>query len=147
GRYEEKKPSSFHIYMWTIGSNLTPLQTAAKFGRTETLEVMTAYASPAQRLLLACHEGRRDEALAIARAQPGIVQGLAAADRRALTDEAWAANAPAVELMLELGFDPAAESASGPTSGTALHCAAWKGWVGCGAALLRHPSGRAVIDV
>ena len=147
GDYGEKKPSSFHIYMWTIGSNFTPLQTAAKFQQKETLEAMTAYASPAQRLLLACHEGGRDEALAIARAQPGILQALTGADRRALTDEAWAANAPAVELMLELGFDPAAESASGPTSGTALHCAAWQGSVECVAALLRHPSGRALIDV
>jgi ankyrin repeat protein len=68
------------------------------------------------------------------------------ADRRSLTDEAWAANAPAVKLMLELGFDPAVPSVSGPTGGNALHCAAWEGSVECVAALLGYSSGRALID-
>ena len=36
------------------------------------------------------------EARAIVHAHPGIVEGLSPADRRSLTDEAWAANAPAV---------------------------------------------------
>jgi ankyrin repeat protein len=146
GEYGEKAPSSFHIYQWTIGPNLTPLQTAARFRRKETLDVMRRFASPAQRLLLACHEGDRDEANAIVRAEPGIVAKLGGNDRRALTDEAWAANAPAVELMLELGFDPAARSVSGPTGGTALHCAAWEGSVECVAAILRYPSGQALIE-
>ncbi|MDQ3950750.1 MAG: ankyrin repeat domain-containing protein, partial [Gemmatimonadota bacterium] len=139
-------PSSYHIYLWTIGANLTPLQTAARFKRNETLQVMRRFASPEQRLLLACHQGQADEARAIARAHPGIVERLRPADRRALTDEAWRANAPAVELMLELGFDPAVPSESGPKGGTALHCAAWEGSVGCVAAILRYPAGRALIE-
>jgi ankyrin repeat protein len=146
GDYGEKKPSSFHIYLWTIGSNFTPLQTAAKFGREETLIVMERFATPVQRLLLACHRGRRDEARAIVAAHPGIVEGLEGADRRALTDEAWTANAPAVRLMLELGFDPSAPSGSGPTGGTALHCAAWEGAVDCVDAILRHPAGLALLN-
>ena len=145
GDYGEKPPSSFHIYLWTIGSNLTPLQTAARFRRRDTLEAMRAYASVEQRLLLACHEGNRDEARAIVHSHPGIIDGLAGPDRRALTDEAWTANAPAVELMMELGFDPSARSVSGPTGGTALHCAAWEGSVECVSAILRYPSGRALI--
>jgi len=147
GEYGEKKPSSFHIYFWTIGPNLTPLQSAAKFNQQATLAAMSAHASPVQRLLIACHQARRDDAGAIVKEHPGIVQGLAAADRRALTDEARAANAPAIELMLDLGFDPAAESMSGPTGGTALHCAAWEGSVACTLALLRHPAGRALVAV
>lgn len=147
GEYAEKPPSSYHIYLWTIGSNLTPLQAASKFGQRETLDAMRTFATPAQHLLLACHDGDRDEAVAIVRAHSGIVQGLTGNDRRALTDEAWAANAPAVELMLELGFDPAVTSVTGPTAGTALHCAAWEGSVSCVAAILRHPAGRALIDV
>ena len=55
GEYAEKPPSSYHIYLWTIGANLTPLQTAARFKQRETLGVMRGYASPEQRLLLACH--------------------------------------------------------------------------------------------
>jgi ankyrin repeat protein len=146
GEYGEQGRSSYHIYHWTIGPSLTPLQTAAKFKQRETLDAMRAFATPVQRLLLACHEGDRDEAQAIVRTYAGIVERLAGADRRALTDEAWAANAPAVELMLELGFDPSAESVTGPTGGTALHCAAWEGSVPCVEALLRYPTGRALIN-
>ncbi|HEU4994277.1 MAG TPA: ankyrin repeat domain-containing protein [Gemmatimonadaceae bacterium] len=146
GEYGEKNPSSYHIYQWTIGANLTPLQTAAKFRQTDTVRMMERFASPEQRLLLACNQGMADEARAIVREHPDIVNRLGNADRRALTDEAWAANAPAVEIMLELGFDPSAPSVSGPTGGTALHCAAWEGSVACVGALLRYPAGRALIE-
>ena len=145
GRYGEQKPSSFHIYQWTIGANLTPLHAAAHFGQHETLRVMETFASDTQRLLLACHRGERDEARAIVSAEPGLVASLGPDDRRALTDEAWSANTPAVEIMLELGFDPSASG--GPGHGaTALHCAAWEGSVGCVSAILRYPSGRALIN-
>ena len=146
GEYGEKPPSSFHIYLWTIGPNLSPLQTAARFKQNETLDAMRRSASPEQRLLLACNQGQKDEAHAIVRSHPEIVERLGPADRRALTDEAWAANAPAVELMLELGFDPGVPSVSGPTGGTALHCAAWEGSVECVSAILRYPAGRALIE-
>jgi hypothetical protein len=145
GVYGERPPSSHHIYFWTIGQNLTPLHAAVHFHQRETVEVMKEFASPTQRLLLACHAGDRAEALAITRANPRLVSSLTGDDRRALTNEAWLANAPAVELMLELGFDPAVPSVSGPTGGTALHCAAWEGSVPCVEALLRHPAGRALI--
>lgn len=147
GAYGEKQPSSFHIYMWTIGPNFTSLDTAAKFGHRNVVTALLALASPTQRLLFACHQGAADDARAIVREHPGIVQSLRGADRSALTDEAWTGNAPAVEVMLELGFDPSVSSGSGPTSATALHCAAWQGSVGSVAALLRYPSGRALLDV
>ncbi|MEX2152369.1 MAG: hypothetical protein WD825_03470 [Gemmatimonadaceae bacterium] len=146
GEYAEKPPSSYHIYQWTIGPNLSPLQVATKFEHRETVEVMEKLATPEERLLLACHQGLSGEARAIVRAHPGIVERLEPVERRALTDEAWAANAQAVELMLELGFDPAVPSVIGPTGGTALHCAAWEGSVQCVTAILRYPSGRALIE-
>jgi ankyrin repeat protein len=147
GEYAEKPPSSYHVYQWTIGPNLSPLQVAAKFGQNETLAVMERFAAPEERLLLACHQADGDAARAIVATHPGIIEELGPIDRRALTDEAWAANAPAVELMLELGFDPSVPSVSGPTGGNALHCAAWKGAVACVAALLRRPAGRALLEV
>ena len=146
GVYGEKPPSSHHIYFWTIGQNMTPLHAAVHFGQRETVVAMKQFASPAQRLLIACHAGDRTEALAITDANPGLVASLTSDERRALTDEAWLANAPAVELMLELGFDPSVRSASGPTGGTALHCAAWEGSTACVEALLRYASGRALIE-
>lgn len=147
GDYAERAPSSYHIYQWTLGPNLSPLQVAAKYRQAEVLRVMKPLASTAELLLLACHEGDRAEARAIVAAHPEIVGHLNETERRALTDEAWNANAPAVELMLELGFDPSLPSISGPRGGTALHCAAWEGAVACVEALLRYPSGRSLINV
>jgi ankyrin repeat protein len=146
GEYAELGPSSYHIYLWAIGHNMTPLQTAARFKQFETLAALARVASPDQRFLLACHQADAAEARAIVREHPGIVERLTGADRRALTDEAWAANGPAVELMLELGFDPAVPAVTGPTGGNALHCAAWEGSVECVSALLRYPSGRALLN-
>jgi ankyrin repeat protein len=146
GRYAEQPPSSYQIYQWTLGPNLSPLQVAARFGHLDTVKVMEQYATPAERLLLACHFGHGEEARAIVRENPGLLEGLAPMEQRALTDEAWAANVAAVELLLELGFDPAVPSASGPTGGTALHCAAWEGSAGCVEAILRYPAGRALIN-
>jgi len=147
GEYAEKPPSSYQIYQWTLGPNLSPLQVAARFGHMDTVALMETFATPSERLLLACHFGDRAKARALIRDNPGLVEGLGPMEQRALTDEAWAANAPAVELLLELGFDPSIPSASGPTGGTALHCAAWEGSVECAAAILRYPEGSALVNV
>src|SRR5262249_40973243 len=74
GSYAERPPSSYHIYQWTIGPNVTPLQAAAKFKEEETLNALSKLASPAQRLLLACHEGNAEKARAIVQEHPGIVE-------------------------------------------------------------------------
>lgn len=146
GEYGEKPPSSYHIYQWTIGPSVTPLQVASKFGHDATTRAMEEFATPTQRLLLACHRGDRATALAIVAANPGIVANLEGADRRALTDEAWAPNAPAVALMMELGFDPSVQSVTGPGGGNALHCAAWEGSVAAVTFILKHERGRALVN-
>jgi len=146
GDYGEKHPSSYHVYQWTIGPNYSPLQTAAKFKQHETLRVMEQFASPAERLLLACHEGDAATARAIVAAHPGIVQQLGRRDAQALANEARLANAPAVALMMELGFDPAVPSGPHFRGGNALHNACWEGCVECVDAILRYPSGRALLE-
>jgi hypothetical protein len=147
GDYGEQPPSSYHIYNWTIGPNMSPLQVATKFGQRETRAVMERFASPDERLLVACHVGDVEAARAIVAAHPGIVERLGPVGRRALTDEAWIANASAVELMLELGFDPSVPSVTGPKGGNALHCSAWEGSVACVEAILRRPAGLALLEV
>jgi hypothetical protein len=142
GEYGEKPPSSYHIYQWTIGANRTPLQVAAQFEQPEALEVMRPFASPRQRFLAACVSARADEARRLLREWPGLVAELTGDDQRALPDAAWAPDPPAVELMLELGFDPATPGHDG---GTALHCAAWQGSAAAARAVLRYPRGRALV--
>lgn len=146
GRYGEQPPSSYHIYFWTIGAGLTPLQAAARFGQSAAVDVMLPFASPTQRLLLSCHRGDAAEAHRIVRDHPGIVERLTGDDRASLTAEAWRANARAVTLMMELGFDPGVPSRGGGAGGTALHCAAWEGSAESVAAILEYPNGRALIE-
>jgi ankyrin repeat protein len=146
GAYAEKPPSSYHIYFWTIGQNMTPLHAAVHFGQHETVKVMQAFASPEQRLLLACFTGDAAEVRAIVAEHPGVVARLMEMHQSALAEAAWIANAAAVRLMLELGFDPGAISVSGGAGGTALHCAAWEGSPQCVEAILAYPSGRALIE-
>ena len=147
GAYAEQPPSSYHIYQWNLGPNLSPLQVAADRGNAETLSVMAEFARPIDQLLLASHRGDREEAFAIVREHPDVTHALSESEARALTDEAWAANAPAVRLLLELGFDPSVPSVTGARGGNALHCAAWEGSIDCVAAILSYPAGRALIDV
>jgi len=144
GRYAEMAPSSFHMYFWTIGSNRSPLEVAAQFAHDDTLAAMLAFATPVQQLRLACRRTDTDAARTLVRAHPGLVASLSAQDHRAITDAAWDGDAPAVALMLELGFDPATP---GHDSGTALHCAAWQGSAATVAALLSAPQGRALLTV
>jgi ankyrin repeat protein len=147
GDYAAMPPSAQHIYQWTIGSYRTPMHAAAKFGQRETLAVMERFATPVERLLVACHVADGEKARAVIAEQPGIVAGLGALERGAMADEAWAANAPAVKLMLELGFDPAALGATAHNGGSALHCAAWQGSAASVAAILGYESGRALLEV
>jgi ankyrin repeat protein len=142
GEYAEKPPSSFHIYTWTIGANLSPIEVAAKFGQRDTMEVLRALTTPRQRFLIACKLADAEDAWAVLEEHPDIVSRLDPADHRALPDAAWAGNAEAVALMLEVGFDPFAQGQDG---GTALHCAAWEGSVACVDVILRHPVGRDLI--
>lgn len=142
--YGEKPPSSYHIYFWTIGDSRSPLDVAAQFDQNETLESMLTFASPLQRLHLACRLGDEPRARAIVRDHPGIIESMSPEDHRALADAAWNGAARAVALMLELGFDP---RATGHDSGTALHLAAWEGSVETVAALLRHPDARALVSI
>lgn len=142
GEYGQQPPSSYHIYFWTIGPNLSPFQAAARFGQDDALAVMRAFASPGQRFLAACLAARAGEARELLAERPGLVEELGPAGRRALPDAAWAGDAAAVELMMELGFDPAVP---GHDSGTALHCAAWEGSAATVEAVLRRPRGRALV--
>ena len=144
GDYGEKPPSSYHIYMWTIGDGRSPLDVAAQFEQQETVAAMLEFASPLQRLQLACRRGDEVTARTLLRENPGIIESMTTTDHRAITDAAWNGDARAVALMSELGFDP---RAPGPDSGTALHCAAWQGSADTVAVLLRRRDARELLTI
>lgn len=142
GRYADLPPSSAHIYLWTIGSNRSPLDVAAQFGHDDTIAAMLPLATPVQRLRLTCRRADAEGARMLLREHPSVVTSLGPVDQRAITDAAWDGNAPAVALMLELGFDP---GTPGQDMGTALHCASWQGSASTVAALLAVPAGHVLI--
>lgn len=137
GEYGDRPPSSHHIYMWTIGANLSPMQVAAQFGHADTLAVMQSFATLHQRLIAALSSGDGEALEVVLQEQPGVL-GLLGAERASLLpDAAWAAHAPAVALMLRAGFDVASTNHKGAT---ALHCAAWQGSADCVRLLLQQPN-------
>ena len=143
GEYGEQPPSSYHIYTWTIGQNLSPIQVAAQFEQRAALAAMLALAAPKERFLSACALGERDEARALLSQHPQLMQELTEEEHRQLADAGWAAHAKAVGLMLELGFDP---TIFGHFGGTVLHGAAWEGSVECTEAALRYDNVRALLE-
>jgi hypothetical protein len=143
GEYDARPPASWPIYFWSIGQNLSPIQAATQFEQHDAVDVMRAFASPRRQFVEACVAARANDAKRLLHEHPVLLRELSAADQRALADAAWAGDVSAVDVMMELGFDPAAHGHDG---GTALHCAAWPGSTGCVAAVLRHERGRALIN-
>jgi hypothetical protein len=78
-----------------------------------------------------------DEAMArrLIAARPGIVSDLPAHCRGMLNDAAWRGNVEAVATMLALGFDVTWGNEHGAT---ALHAAAWQGYIQLVELLLQH---------
>lgn len=144
GAYGEQPPSSYHIYMWTIGDGRSPLDVAEQFEQHDISRILLAFASPLQRLLLACRRGDEPGARAVLREHPGIIESMTRSDHRAISDAAWNGDARAVGVMSELGFDP---RTPGHDGGTALHCAAWQGSVDTVAVLLRRRDARDLVSI
>ena len=144
GAYGERPPSSFHIYFWTIGAALSPIEVAAQFGHSDTVRAMLQFATPLQRLLFACVSGDEQQARAIVRQHPQLVATMPAEQHSALASAAWNGSTKAVSLMLELGFDPAARGQDG---GTALHLAAWEGSAEMVRDILSYPKSTGLLTI
>jgi ankyrin repeat protein len=143
GPYGEVPPSSFHIYTWTIGRGLSPLQVAIQFEQDAAVRMITAASTPTERFVAACAAGDVETAERMLADSPNLIDRLTSDEMRALPDAAWRGQTAAVDLMLRLGFDPATRGHDG---GTVLHCAAWHGWAACVEAALRHKAVRALLE-
>jgi ankyrin repeat protein len=144
GEYGVHPPSSDHIYTWTLGQYVTPQAVAAAFDQSGALAVIVERLTPNERFVAACARGDEVEAREMLRRFPAVIDELTEDDRRVLPDAAWAGDAAAVSLMLEVGFDPGARGQDG---GTLLHCAAWKGHGECAEVALRHETVRRLIEL
>lgn len=109
----------------------TPYALACIHGHIETAEWLAAHGggtalSATDRLLAAVAKGDATAARAELEADPAAVGRLDPADLKLLPDAAYRGATRPVELMLDAGWPM---DATGQDSGTALHCAAWKGWI------------------
>ena len=115
-----------HIYCWTLGFGMSPYAAASKSGHREVRELLTAR-SPARvrfiNVLLAADEPAARAALA---AEPSLMASLTPQDHGHLAQAIFHEQSDTADLMLRLGFDPAAPGVDG---GTALHAACWVGSV------------------
>ncbi|HVS15437.1 MAG TPA: ankyrin repeat domain-containing protein [Thermoanaerobaculia bacterium] len=123
------------IYQWTLGFHATPHQVARRRGHREILELLLERSPPEVALLDACWDGDDERARALRARHPGLVAGLAPADRRQVAHAARNHDATAVRLMLEHGW-PA--DATGQHGATPLHWAAFHGHRAMAEEILRH---------
>ncbi|HET7133669.1 MAG TPA: hypothetical protein VFJ95_15555, partial [Gammaproteobacteria bacterium] len=95
-----------HIYGWTLGFDVTPIDVARKYGHTHVVDLLLARASPRARLVDALWHGDEARARAELDAEPTLLAALGPEDRGLINEAAWWYRPRAVRLMLDFGFDP-----------------------------------------
>ena len=124
-----------HIYSWTLGFDLTPIELARKRGNDEAVMLLLSRASPKVRYLDACWSADGERARAELAARPNLMNELDDEDRRVINHAAWWYRPAAVRLMLELGFDP---HVKGVHQSTVLDRACFHGYADIVQTLLAH---------
>jgi ankyrin repeat protein len=115
------------IYQWTLAFNSYPHQVALLKGHTALFDYLFENSDATTRFLVSCVLARREDAVAIAARNPGLVASLPSVDLELLARYCWETNLnfDAVKLMLDLGFPVThSETSHGYTP---LHNAAWAG--------------------
>jgi len=116
----------FNIYCWSIGFGMSPHETASRFGHRDVHDLLVARSPARIRFVNALLTADEQAANAVLAEDPSLLPSLTREHHahlaRAIFDERF----EAADLMLRLGFDPAAPGVDG---GTALHAACWVGSV------------------
>ena len=126
-----------HIYVYKLNGGRSAFDIASAFGNPAAVELLLKHSSPKQKFLAACGMGDAKTAADVLRDHPRLQETLTHEEQLVLPNAAWSGNAAAVQLMLDLGFDPLIQASD---SGTALHCAAWHGRDAIARIILEHPS-------
>jgi ankyrin repeat protein len=116
----------FNIYCWSIGFGMSPHDVALKFDHRDVHDLLVARSPTRIRFMNAVLSADADAADAALADDPSLLSSLTPQDHAQLGHAIFHERFDAAELMLGLGFDPAAGGVDG---GTALHAACWVGSV------------------
>ena len=113
-----------HTYCWTLGFGVSPHDVASRSGHRDVRELLDARSPARIRFINALLAADEEAAGALLRENPSLIGSLTRFDHGRLAHAIFYEQFDAADLMLRLGFDPAAP---GPDGGTALHTACWVG--------------------
>jgi ankyrin repeat protein len=116
----------FNIYCWSIGFGMSPHAVALKFEHRDLHEMLVARSPARIRFINALLTADEHAAHAVLAEDPSLLPSLTRQDHAYLAQAIFHERFEAADLMLSLGFDPAAPGVDG---GTALHAACWVGSV------------------
>ncbi|MDG3007607.1 ankyrin repeat domain-containing protein [Paludisphaera mucosa] len=110
------------IYQWSLGSDASPYQAAAKYGRQDVVRLLLERSSATERLIALSWLHDAAGVTEILSANPGLV--VPTDDQAEIAEAATRNDAEAVRLMLQAGLPVAARGRHGATS---IHWAAFHG--------------------
>jgi ankyrin repeat protein len=125
----------FNIYCWSLGFGLSPHDVAARIGHRDVYDLLAARSPAHVRFINALLNADEHAVNAVIADEPSLLASLTGHDHSRLAHAVFDQRFEAAELMLRLGFDPAAPGVDG---GTALHAACWVGHVRMVERLLAH---------
>jgi ankyrin repeat protein len=116
----------FNTYCWSIGFGMSPHEVALKFDHRDVHDLLAARSPARVRFINALLAADEHAANAVLAEDPSLLGSLTRQDHAHLAQAIFHGRFDAAELMLRIGFDPAAPGVDG---GTALHAACWVGSV------------------
>ena len=114
----------FNIYCWTLGFDMSPHDVASRFGHHDVRDLLVIRSPIRIRFIDALLGADEHTATVILTEDPSLLPSLRREDHAHLAHAIFQERFAAADLMLRLGFDPAAPGVDG---GTALHAACWVG--------------------
>ncbi len=116
----------FNIYCWTIGFGRSPHDVASQFQHGDVRDLLAARSPTKVRFINAILAADEQAVNTLIAEDPELLSSLTEAQHAHLSHAIFHERFDAADLMIRLGFDPAAGGVDG---GTALHAACWVGSV------------------